>query len=681
VVLLAAATLSLGAAALESSEPPLPGFEPVRVSGRTIELDQRRYVWEDSLLPIRLESLGRWLAGPMQLEVRTPSGTLDIAAVSARVGEHGDSRAIVVASSNKGDGIELSCNTTVEYDGVAFADCAIGVDEGVAIEQVRYRVTVDQNAYTRLLPYKAPGIRSQRKQSAVTLPRYDGDYLSAFGLADGDRSFWWFCDDRGEHFEAPGSETIITPQDGKIALDQRVLGSVRGPGRFSFRFGFLATPIRQLGTQWRIERVVAGQPSKRERALGGRYFLWWPTTFAHDMLPLLDFPAETSGQLRPEERALFPGAAANRALVAHDLRAFGIHRLAYGSVRVVSVLDPIIAKNRKQWEVEPPYVFRGTHNPYRQRFEKPTFSHRVPEFSDFLLERWNAAIGALGVSGAYLDNGFPVDTLSPVGGCRSARSGYPCTDIEGTRRFLERFRRLFLAHGKPGYLFVHASAREVIPTYTFVTSLIDGEQYRKGLDDGDYMGSLSLDEVRTRFSPHQYGILNTWLNVAWSYHKNDRTQWRGSESQRRATRSFMGMALLHDIPMWMADLHPEERSAVLGTLDRFGVERAEFRGYWQRDAIAETSTPDAAISAYLIDRGARALLVVANLHAQPRPIDIQLHPDRLGANASVRWTASGAAAGDRQEIGSSGRFQWRVPGHDFALIELSPRSDGDPHRD
>ena len=64
------------------------------------------------------------------------------------------------------------------------------------------------------------------------------------------------------------------------------------------------------------------------------------------------------------------------------------------------------------------------------------------------------------------------------------------------------------------------------------------------------------------------------------------------------------MALLHDIPMWMADLHPEERSAVLGVLDRFGVERAEFRGYWQPDAMAQTSTREAAINAYVLDRGA-----------------------------------------------------------------------------
>jgi hypothetical protein len=653
----------------------------VSVSDRAITVGQRRYVWEDTLLPVRLESLDRWLAGPMKLEVRTQSGTIQISDASVRVDEHGPSRALFVANSKARDGIALTCSTTVEYDGVALADCAIEVEEGVAITEVRYRVTVDRGPYTRLLPYKAPIIRAQKKQSPVAHPRYDGEYLSALGLADGERSFWWFCDDRGEHFDAPGSETIVAPEDGKIALDQRVLGSVRGPGRFSFRFGFLATPIRELGTRWRAERVVAGQPSAKEKALGGRFFLWWPTTFAHNMLPLVSFPAETSRRLRTEERALFPGAAANRAMVERDLRVFNIHRLAYGSVRVVSELDPQIEKNRKEWEVEPPYVFRGNHNPYQQSFEKPTFTHRVPEFSDFLLDRWGEAIDSLGVSGAYLDNGFPVNTLVPAHNCRSARSGYPCTDIEATRRFLERLRRLFLARGQPGYLFVHASAREIVPAYTFVTSLIDGEQYRKGLTNGDYMGSLSLDEIRTRFSPHQYGILNTWLNVAWSYHKNDRVAWRGSESQRRATRSFMGMALLHDVPMWMADLHPEARSATIGALARFGVERATFSGYWLPDAIAETSTPGAAISSYVLDREARALLVVTNLKTQQRMVEIQIHPDRMGANAATRWTARSTSTGDRQEIERTGRFQWRVSGRDFELIELSPRSSGDNHLD
>jgi hypothetical protein len=111
------------------------------------------------------------------------------------------------------------------------------------------------------------------------------------------------------------------------------------------------------------------------------------------------------------------------------------HRLAYGSVRVVSELDPRIAEKREEWEVKPPYVYRQTHNPYQESFDKPTFSHRVPEFSDYLLDRWQEAIDSLGVSGAYLDHGFPVNTLVPAHDCRSARKGYPCTDIEATRRF------------------------------------------------------------------------------------------------------------------------------------------------------------------------------------------------------------------------------------------------------
>jgi hypothetical protein len=224
-------------------------------------------------------------------------------------------------------------------------------------------------------------------------------------------------------------------------------------------------------------------------------------------------------------------------------------------------------------------------------------------------------------------------------------------------------------------------AREITPAYTFVHSIVDGEQYREGLVGGDYMGSLSLDEIRTRFSPHQHGILNTWLNVAWSYHRKDRAAWRGSESQRRSTRSFLGMAILHDVPMWMADLHPEERSATIGAMARFGVERATFRGYWRPDAIADTSTPDAAVSSYVLDRDARALLVVANLQTQQRIVEVQIHPDRMGAGAAIRWTAQSASTGDRQEIEPTGRFRWRVPGRDFDLIELSPKPSGDNRLD
>jgi hypothetical protein len=147
-VLLATVTPPLCAAALERAGPTPPGFEPVSVSGRAITVDQRRYIWENTLLPVRLESLDRRLTGPMKLEVRTQSGTIQIADVSVSVDEHKPFMARVVASGKARDGISLTCSTTVEYDGVAFADCTIEAEEGVAITEVRYRVTIDHGRYT-----------------------------------------------------------------------------------------------------------------------------------------------------------------------------------------------------------------------------------------------------------------------------------------------------------------------------------------------------------------------------------------------------------------------------------------------------------------------------------------------------------------------------------------------------
>ena len=96
------------------------------------------------------------------------------------------------------------------------------------------------------------------------------------------------------------------------------------------------------------------------------------------------------------------------------------------------------------------------------------------------------------MDGIYLDHGPPHDSNNLLNGGWYDSNGklQSSLDILALRSFLKRLKTLFYVKNKPGYIFVHNSNREIIPSYGFVFGTIDGEQYRNSLINGNYLDSL-----------------------------------------------------------------------------------------------------------------------------------------------------------------------------------------------
>jgi hypothetical protein len=647
----------------------LPGFEAVRVDGTRIELGPRTYVWSESYLPVRIESVGGLLTDAMKL-VLTPTGAAPFDAKPEKVVVTGASpaHAVVVASGNPMPGLHLEVTTRVEYDGVAMVSVVLTPTRPTPITGLDFVVGVVRRDATTVMAFRAEGLRRQKGRKDMLALPYRGPFLNVINVSDGDRSFWWFADN-AEGWVWGGAPVTEVGEEGKrVSIRQRLVNTgsiIDEPIRF--QLNFMATPVRRLDPKWRTERILHGSPSRDEASLGAKFRLWWTGAFAHDLLPYTRLTEEQASLVGERDQKAYPGATAIRQSVSVDRRLYGLHRIPYFSAHALSVLDPVLDEYREVWEVDPPFVFQGGHPPWSKTFDRPSLSHRDPSYSDYLLYRIDKLIDETGMSGIYLDHGPPFDTRNEHHGLwLDARGrGHPSLDILGLRRFLKRLATLFYLKGEPGYIFVHASAREIIPAYAFATGIVDGEQYRRVIPDGDYISNVSLPEIRARMAPDQYGLRIDWLPTEWVNRSHD-PEWEGSDDQLRSYRNFMTLVLLHGTGDWPAGAHQEERWRLIRALDSFGIGEATLRGYWGDTGVTRVRK-DAAVSVYYNAKERRSLLVVANLAEVDRMMELHLDPKALGGEASQELRVRAVLDGGPIEVDGE-EIRVVVPAKDFRLV-------------
>jgi hypothetical protein len=335
------------------------------------------------------------------------------------------------------------------------------------------------------------------------------------------------------------------------------------------------------------------------------------------------------------------------------------------------LLDPELNRYRPYWEIRPIKTFKDAVGPYREIYTKPVLTHNALSFSNYLLWRFNEEIDRLGIEGVYFDHGPPHDSRNQQNGGWIDSNGklQPSLDILGLREFIKRLRVLFHLKGKAGYIFIHNSNREIVPAYTFAYATVDGEQYRnRRVKNGDYLQAITIDEFRTRFSPDQYGILCVWLPVEWTQHKGDRN-WRGSEKQRLAYRRVMALALLHDVADWPKGAHPEERRQLISVMDEFGIDKANFIGYWDPRIEISTDISGIKVSAYFRQENGAYLFIVSNTTDEPQTPSLSFNFPQLGLKTPVAELLV-EKNGEREIYSKAPSLSLTIPSKDFRWILL-----------
>jgi len=637
----------------------LPGFAPVALAGRRIDLGaERSYEWQRGHLPASIRSLGTEIAGPFSIVVQV-NGTAAVvqAATFSATGATGHGVELVT-EGRVHESLDVTTRTNVEYDGLATVTLTLSPRSPVPIDRVTVVGSLTRNRDLRLLAYEPKTIYNYNKQELFPLCG-DLPYKSALGFVDTRRSFWLLTDQPA--FPGPADTrppTSMFCTDTEVRLVQPLLGSQMLTEAIEIQFAFLATPVRDMPPSVRSDRIVP-RATMDEVGLGTRH-LWWVEAVPHYALPYVDYPAGAAARLTANDRSAYPGIAKNRSEVL-AWRSVGIERIPYMSLRAPSVLDPLIAANEDAWGIEParrtPAAGDGA---YKQGFERPYFSHRATGFSEYLVERLDQVAARLPVRGFYFDQAEPIGSANP-GHLSPDKRIRPteASDILAMRQFFKRLATALHLRGRDPLIYVHNSMATVAPAYTFVAGMVQGEEFNHRLTDLNYLSSTDFDTVQATFVARQYGIPIIWLEEVWSdylanqrppAYRKDSAAWLRSAEYEALWRNFMAVALLHDVQVWTL-APPELRRPLYRQLDDFGLQQAEFTGYWELDG--EWREREVLISMYNSARGKQLAVVVNRTNAGRNVTEADLKP----------YLATGPA-GLRRALGV------RIPAQGFTLVSL-----------
>ena len=690
---LAAVLMAAGAQALSPPPPPvllgappppplgsdeivLPGFSPLQVSGitptgLTVQLGTgRTYVWAGGFLPAQINSAGSRLAGPMSLRLRVGGASQVLSAGGVYLLESTPHHVVVRAQGEPYPNLVVVADTRIEYDGVAMVTLAITPRGSVPVQGLDQTVDVVSRPSTRMFKFAVADARNQPRAQQID-PSYSGPFQNMIGLADGDRSFWWFADNAvGWIWNGPTVTDLAPISSDTLRLTQHLIGSsytISSP--MQLQFNFLATPVREMGSAWRRQRVAAGI-GPAEVGLGTIQAAW--QAFAHYDFPYTSYPPGVASQIPPADLQAYLGLATNKSKMESNIAGYNIAPLPYLSLRCLTQIDPSLAMNRPAWEVSPSYVFTQTDAPWTAVFQKATLSHRAPGFSDYMVTRIAAEIDNLGMYGLYLDQAGAFDSTNPTNGAWTDSQGrtQASLDLLATREFLKRVRTVFAQKGKPGYLFVHSSNSELIPAFTFATAIVDGEQFTTWpsiLQNDDYIASIPLDQVRLQFSPDQYGVRSAWLPEFSSFHAGD-SSWIGSPAQLAAFRNWMTLVLLHDGEIVPVMVPYDDRHDMLQALDAFGTDQADFVGYWREDPNVQSLVANTEVSYYRRSGPAKVLLVVGNLASVNQNVTIQLDVAALGFTGRLPNVT--LQPGGHPITLSAGQIRFVVGAKNYQLVQL-----------
>ncbi|MEO1203332.1 MAG: glycoside hydrolase domain-containing protein, partial [Pseudomonadota bacterium] len=499
----------------------LPGWSPVEVDGSTLVLGaDRRYEWKASLLPARVSVGDDLLAGPFRLVATINGERVDIAGDRLVITQESPSSATVDTEGSLADDLSVVVSTRVEYDGLGSISITLTPGAPVNLDGFDLEVDIVRSEYQRMLAFDADTIHKRHKQ--VVFPaEYAGPFLNVLGFPDGERSFWLFADHAEGWIWNSNTVTEVAAHEDLLRIRQRLIGAAWTVSKpMHFEIHFLATPVRNASGEWRTHR--AARLINEDEARIAHYQTWWMTAFAHQDLPYTDYPDGVRERLPKADIDAYPGVVANRAHL-DDCRAVGITRLPYFSAHTLSGVDPVLEIYRDRWEVVPIKVMPDASDaPFTAEIGKRWLSQRGEGYTDYLLHRFAAMIGELGFDGLYFDQGGVIGSRNPASGGWTDSNGVrqAGTDILATRALFKRLAVLFHERGKPGLVVVHNSRVGVVPAYTFVTSMLQGEEYTVELAAGDYIRSTDLDELRSVFAPGQYGVGVTWMSQLFSPRTN-----------------------------------------------------------------------------------------------------------------------------------------------------------------
>jgi hypothetical protein len=621
---LAAGVVGWRAPAAAASVPS--PFEPLRIGQGSgfvdVELWGRTYHFESGPLPEAIRSQGKWLfLDRPHLEVTVARITRDIVWQPPTVLAVADD-VVRLHSVGTLDGLRISADTQIEYDGMIAVDLTLTALQPIAVERLVYQLELSPvvaSLFSRHLSYSSAIENVDKTQllaSAGTLPsRLALDFVPSLALGNRNVGIEWW------------SETNVhwNPSAGVPAFEV-----VKGNGAVHFRVTPIAAPLALgAGASWRDKFTLFVFPTRPapERWRSVRFL---PSTRVWSLDPNVGsrfmFMAAQSAF-----HALYDGLPGSiddafQRSVRNDLRQRGVGYMPYGMLFVAPLLNPRTMTSFEEWAASRWWRLQPDWENATLERNAPNLAVGDPytyppcaarqDYFDWMLEENLRALRAERLDGFYFDQGA-ITRMCIRNPILEGKAGRQTWEYRNVRNFYKRLYEAVKAEAPDTLIMIHTNGTPKA-LGAFVDFHVSGEALNGFFGGGrpateyfsnpdvyspDYF-ALPPGYLDAQLLPRVGGVSSLIPQVKWAI--DPARPLRGRAFQRR----LHAVVLLNDVhaPIWASDV--DAALEIYQALDRFGdLSDAVVHPWWSNGAAVRRP---AALKATAYVRDGKALLVVAN---------------------------------------------------------------------
>ncbi|MBN1445290.1 MAG: hypothetical protein JW957_04195, partial [Candidatus Omnitrophica bacterium] len=695
-------------------EKVLAPYLPIKNSGEGIfTLTTSQYRFQDSIFPVSIKILGE--------EILSDAITLDISLAEGSINPESDkprfkcseSEVILEQDINYGEGLKVSINGILSYDGMMIFSIKFSAPEAVEIKSVTFRVPLSAKIakYARygsfgdIVPGSKPAQYSGRRYESIDYgfgpippagekvevkyallsgrwkngwnPRiWDenhpviwewtqerGLHLAELWVGDEQKGLRWISESpRGWHYEKNDTTCMLEKKgDSILASRMFITKPLRIQGEREIQFAIQALPPKHVREDWFTLKVASPLFNKE---LAGK--IYESLGEEERKFPVFDY--RKTGELSPSfphnwcighgtPRAENPDAFRKDSAI---LEYFGRRLLPYMAPTHIAVNTPegyFYTVKTEEWAIKPRYAWLA------KSIDPAEIRGSIVKvcvnsfYSEFMASDIGKFIDDYGISGLYFDNCTPGGCVNTEHGC-----GYkndtgeirPTVPFFALRKYFMMVRNEFLKRGKEPLIFCHAG---VLPSeLSFVDCVLSGE----GLYGLDLSENVSLEEFRAyMIGPNQTGAVYFFLPQALGVDPKEAMK---EETVRRS----LAMTLIHGTQIWPGFCHMGPVAKSREVLGRLEEEKVRFLPYWEWiDINTELNKKKVYASIYL--QSSRAVLAISNLSQD----DIDVSIPRALIEAVFPGLQSVKDVMDYFPVDVDNEYLLlRLPGKDFRLLLL-----------
>lgn len=663
----------------------LPGFEEVHWNNNCFSCAGRNYQFNDFGLPQQIsarqpeptvgEEVENLLAAPMQLHFISNGQSLPVQ-VTQPIQCQTKGKSFLELNSSVGlPGLKVHLRQHLEQDGTVLLQVHMIPETKICLDAFYLDIPLRSEAMTLMHDISDVSYRRQNRQKtgleagiggqAGFIPEYwcsldtekkelEGGFQPFVWLGNEDRGFGFYADsDEGWN---QGKIEIIR-RDGDVLLRVSFFGTTTeldGPRQLSF--GYLATPVKLPFPRWR-----------------GSVFVRWSTldrTFYDNLKNLRKFymvgwgdPAFNAGEASP----LPLNWEATRKQYQDFRDAKGSTCFEYQCSDFMTLDVPEMIKYFSEW----------VNNRSQGWFRKLYPGHNEAACSWFPINRTVASLQdykvycvdrklrELGPFAFYEDNCHPRVFSDPVWnqgylppGEHTLRPEFGMTSF---KTYLRRVASVYAKHDSDNLLGVHASATMLLPSFTYASFFIDGEQPARYVhsEERDYIDVWpELEYIRAHIMGRAFGM-NSIFMAEITY--------KGTDPDGRHTRALLALMLPHDIAIWDGSM--KNRDAVKkwhqikDEFDFYG-QACRLYPYWGRGRHQVACCGQERVLTTLWQRDQRNLLVLLSNLGENQTVELQLQLDKLGMEGKKLHCLD---AENRQPVSLQ---NIQLPRHDYRVIRI-----------